>query len=181
MKIYTKVGDTGQTSLFGGTKLSKDDIRIEAYGTVDELNAHLGLLMSHMNTDSKFGALLKSIQENLFVIGSHLASDGTLDDKLPPLEVLDEEVLESSMDEQTKNLAPLRAFILPGGSITAGMSHVCRTVCRRAERRVVSLVNVQKVDPIIVKYLNRLSDFFFTLSRSLNAENEIMDIEWKAN
>ncbi|MCL4137928.1 UNVERIFIED_CONTAM: hypothetical protein GTU68_040768 [Idotea baltica] len=177
MKIYTKAGDKGLTSLFGGTRLSKDDIRIEAYGTVDELNAQIGLLQSMIKTDS-FSFILKSIQEGLFLIGSHLASDGSLDDKLPSLVQLDEIALETSMDAQSSELTPLRAFILPGGSAGAAQAHVCRTICRRAERRAVSLSQEQDVNPQIILYLNRLSDFFFIVARSINHQEGIDDIEW---
>ncbi len=177
MKIYTKKGDSGQTSLFGGTRLQKDDIRIEAYGTVDETNAALGLLSGMVSTD--IADFLQNIQRHLFDIGAHLASDGSLSSNLPELKDEELKLLEDAIDAYDADLEPLRAFILPGGSRSSSFAHLARTVCRRAERRVVSLSQVQDVDVHIIKYLNRLSDYLFILSRKLNADQAVDDVEWK--
>ncbi len=176
MKIYTKSGDSGKTSLFGGTRLRKDHIRIEAYGTVDETNAAIGVLLSHL--DQKYDEL-EEIQSELFDIGAHLASDGRKDQKLPKLDKKSIQTLEEAIDQMTESLKPLRAFILPGGSSAGAAAHLARTICRRAERRVVSLAEVEDVDPFIIKYLNRLSDYLFTLSRKINQNAQIEETKWK--
>jgi len=177
MKIYTKTGDKGTTSLFGGTKLSKDDIQIEAYGTVDELNSFLGTLIS-MTEDTDLDAELKSIQPILFDIGSHLASDGSQPDYLPPLHDKNTTTLESSIDRMTKKLPKLKAFIMPGGNARIAHAHVCRVVCRRAERRVVTMQKTSELNPIIQIYLNRLSDYFFVVARYLALIDGVDEVKW---
>lgn len=178
MKIYTKTGDLGETSLFGGKRISKDDIRIEAYGTVDELNAHLGVMLNGIQ-DPIWVGKIKEIQSYLFVIGSHLATDSqNISTKLPPLIHDHEKHLENDMDALEKQLEPLQHFVLPGGGLRSSQAHVCRTVCRRAERRVVSLAAHEAVDPVIIIYLNRLSDFLFVFSRLLCKEDQQEENYW---
>jgi len=167
MKIYTKTGDAGKTGLFGGARISKDDIRIEAYGTVDELNSFIGLLISKMGGIEEEKELLLAIQSKLFSVGSNLASDPSKNLQVPKITEEDIEVLELAMDNMEANLEPLKSFVLPGGSEENSLAHVCRTITRRAERRVVTLSLSAEVDPLIIKYLNRLSDYFFMLSRYL--------------
>lgn len=179
MKIYTKTGDEGMTSLYGGKRISKDDIRIEAYGTVDELNSHIGSLISSLpNMDQK--GLLLEIQKRLFTIGSILASDPTKDLPTPDLLDSDIELLENAMDAMDAGLPPLRTFILPGGSDSNSRAHICRTVARRAERRTISLSGIANLDPIVVKYLNRLSDYFFILSRKIAHDLGHDEVPWTA-
>lgn len=180
MKIYTKNGDRGQTALLGGRKVSKDDLRIECYGTVDELNSWLGVVVSLVGTRSPLSKTVKIIQDRLFVIGSLLANDPAGSRmKLPPLRQRDVELLEQEIDAMTAKLPALRSFILPGGSEAASFCHLARAVCRRAERRVVTLSKKSKVDQLIIIYLNRLSDYLFILSRSLNQNRKVNDILWK--
>ncbi|MBT8190354.1 MAG: cob(I)yrinic acid a,c-diamide adenosyltransferase [Bacteroidia bacterium] len=177
MKIYTKTGDQGSTSLFGGTRVDKDNAQIEAYGTVDELNSHLGLLISVVKEELLAGEM-KAIQSILFDIGSHLASDGNISEHLPEL---DEEYilrLEHSMDRMTEELPKLRSFILPGGNQRIALAHVCRTICRRAERRVVSLEDVVEVENFVKIYLNRLSDYFFVVARYLSLLDGVNEVKW---
>ena len=177
MKIYTKSGDKGSTSLFGGTRVSKDDIQIEAYGTVDELNSCIGLLISGIN-DEAVSIELKSLQPLLFDIGSHLASDGSSEDYLPPLDDAKTEFLEKRIDQMSEDLPPLKSFIMPGGSENIARAHICRTVCRRAERRVTALSQVKDVNPFIIVYLNRLSDYFFVISRYLALKEGVDEVKW---
>ena len=179
LKIYTKAGDRGKTSLFGGTKLSKDDIRIEAYGTVDELNAHLGLLKENIK-DNHWESMLLGIQNNLFVIGSNLAVDPNHNFDLPTISESDVEILEEEIDKMQENLRPLKHFVLPGGNLKAAHAHVARTVCRRSERRVVTLSNESTVDDLILKYLNRLSDYLFVLSRAIVAKAQDDEVYWNS-
>lgn len=176
MKIYTKTGDKGTTALFGGKRVNKDDIRIEAYGTVDELNANIGLLIGKLNESES--TLLKQVQAVLFDLGSHLASDGTADKFLPQLSEDIVTVLEKTIDKLTASLPKLKSFILPGGNSRIAQAHICRTVCRRAERRVVSLSEIAEVEQLIVKYLNRLSDYFFVFARHLALEDGIDEVKW---
>lgn len=179
MKIYTKTGDSGQTSLFGGKRIQKDDIRIEAYGTIDELNAHLGLLNSAL-TEPVWLKRINEIQSYLFVIGSHLATESeNAASKLPPLVADHEKLLENYIDELESKLEPLQYFVLPGGGARSSQAHVCRTVCRRAERRVVSLAGNEDVEASIIIYLNRLSDFLFVFSRYLSKEDRQEESYWK--
>lgn len=179
MKIYTKTGDTGQTALFGGKRLPKDDLRIEAYGTVDELNSHVGLLRDSGLSSTAQSTLLE-IQDRLFTIGSLLASDPEKDNLQVP-QISDEDVqrLESEMDEMNEDLPEMRSFLLPGGHPAVSQCHIVRCVCRRAERRAVSLAAVSPVKPIIIQYLNRLSDYFFVLSRSIAVQKNAVESPWK--
>ncbi|HEX5625253.1 MAG TPA: cob(I)yrinic acid a,c-diamide adenosyltransferase [Saprospiraceae bacterium] len=179
MKIYTKTGDHGETSLFGGRRTSKDDLRIEAYGTVDELNAQLGLLAASVDLPEVKNRIIR-IQTYLFVIGSKLASDPfnpTL--KTPELNEDEIQFLEEEIDQMEKTLVPLRYFILPGSDVPSSTAHICRTVCRRAERRVVSLNQLEQIDHHILIYLNRLSDYLFVLSRYIARINGMEEIYWK--
>lgn len=177
MKIYTKTGDKGSTSLFGGKRVSKHDAQIEAYGTVDELNAFIGLLIAKI-TDPEDRILLKKTQATLFDIGSHLASDGTADSFLPKLKAEDVTALEVAMDNHNSKLPELKSFILPGGNETIANTHICRTICRRAERRVVGLAEQAGDYQSIIIYLNRLSDYFFVLARKVTLEAGIDEIKW---
>jgi len=177
LKIYTKTGDKGTTSLFGGTRVSKDHVQIEAYGTVDELNSHIGLLISQIQ---EFDILnvLKPIQPTLFDIGSHLASDGKADDYLPEINQEWVELLEIEIDRQSKLLPELKNFVMPGGNQRIAVAHLCRTICRRAERRVIALSEFKKLDKVLVIYLNRLSDYFFSLSRYLCVLDNVDEVKW---
>jgi cob(I)alamin adenosyltransferase len=178
MKIYTKTGDTGKTSLVEGTRISKSHLRIEAYGNVDELNCFLGLLADQEANRDRY-PLLKSIQDNLFVIGSNLASDPSKKSaNIPPVDASDIELLESEMDRMDLELPELRHFVLPGGHPAASMAHVCRTVCRRAERGVIRLADHDEVPDRVVVYLNRLSDYFFVLSRMICFEQKVEEVKW---
>lgn len=179
-KIYTKKGDTGQTSLLGGTRVEKNDPRIEAYGTLDELNAFIGLLRDQVQ-DERQNAVLLRIQEVIFVAESHLAADSE-DSKayLALMQGDDITLLEKEIDFMNESLPVLTNFILPGGHIAVSSAHIARTVCRRAERQVISLLATYAVDPIIIRYLNRLSDYFFVLARKLSKDNGSEEICWKS-
>ncbi len=180
MKIYTKTGDSGTTSLLGGTRLSKANIRIDSYGNVDELNAWIGMLRDQPVNQGR-RAMLKEIQDRLFTIGSHLASEPDQTRKrLPDLHEADVEVLEKEMDAMDAALPPLRAFVLPGGHPSVSYGHVARTVCRRAERAVILLHDHEPVEEIIIHYLNRLSDYLFMLSRLMTQELGAEEVAWKA-
>jgi len=163
-KIYTKTGDKGQTSLFGGKRLAKSDLRIEAYGTVDELNASVGYLYEMLD-NAEIQKVLYKVQNKLFNIGSKLAVDPTKDFEMPMINANDIVLLESEIDKMDSAMPTLKSFILPSGHPHGAYTHVVRTVCRRAERRVVELALESEVDSLIIVYLNRLSDYFFTLSR----------------
>jgi cob(I)alamin adenosyltransferase len=179
MKIYTKTGDKGTTSLIGGTRLSKAHVRIEAYGTVDELNSYIGLL-GDQEVNEKRRDLLKEIQDRLFTIGSHLASESDKSKRiLPDLQQEDIILLETEMDKIDSQVPPLHAFILPGGNPSVSFGHIARTVCRRAERAVIHLQQSEEVEDIVVRYLNRLSDYLFMLCRMMAYELEIEEITWK--
>jgi len=180
MKVYTKTGDNGTTGLLGGARVSKAHLRIEAYGTVDELNAWLGLLADN-STDAR-KELLMLIQRRLFTVGSELAADPAKPmPNIPHIQAQDITVLEQSIDAQELNLPPLRAFVLPGGHQVASYAHLARTVCRRAERGVVHLSEHEPISELIIPYLNRLSDFLFVLSRTLVHESGGTDVEWHAS
>jgi cob(I)alamin adenosyltransferase len=174
MKIYTKTGDTGETSLVGGTRVSKSDAQIEAYGTVDELNSSLGVVASY---DVHYTDFIKSIQHKLFNIGSVLAAEEDLEFALPDIDLADITILEKEIDRLNKSLPRLKNFILPGGSVLSAHTHVSRCICRRAERRVVKL-NDSKYG-IHVKYLNRLSDYLFILSREFLRIEGKEEIIWQ--
>lgn len=179
MKIYTKTGDEGQTGLFGGARLHKDEIRIEAYGTVDELNAHIGLLRDGI-TDQDITGILIEIQDRLFTIGSILASEpGKENLQIPQLKSADVTLLEKEMDKMNESLPPMRSFVLPGGHELVSQCHIARCVCRRAERRVVSLARSEKVESIVLQYLNRLSDYLFVLSRKVSSDKKAIETPWK--
>lgn len=177
MKIYTKRGDEGKTSLYGGARISKDDIRIEAYGTVDELNSYIGLLIASLPNDGE-KELLIEIQKRLFTIGSILASDPSKELPTPDLLDSDVSILETAMDNMDAQLPALRTFVLPGGSQSNSIAHICRTVSRRAERRTITLAQSAKLDPIVIKYLNRLSDYFFILSRKIALDLGHDEVPW---
>lgn len=177
MKIYTKTGDKGKTGLFGGKRVSKDDARIEAYGTIDELNAFLGQLNAQVEL-TEYNSVIFNIQNRLFDIGSHLASDP---DKNPLPSGIDEEdihSLETAMDNMDSVLPELRNFILPGGNFLVATAHIGRTVCRRAERRIITLHHLSAVDEKVIQYINRLSDFLFVFSRYLAFKCEIPEVKW---
>ena len=179
MKIYTKTGDKGQTSLVGGTRVSKTELRIEAYGTVDELNSYVGLVRDQeVNIGRK--ELLKEIQDRLFTIGSILASEPEQTKKrIPDLHESDIELLEKAMDDMDTNLEPMRFFILPGGHQSISFGHVARTVCRRAERVVLRLALESEVNDLVITYLNRLSDYLFVLCRMMAKDLNIEENAWK--
>jgi cob(I)alamin adenosyltransferase len=179
-RIYTKTGDKGETSLIGGTRLPKHHIRIEAYGTVDELNSHIGLLRDVISDDDVHGLLI-NIQDRLFTIGSHLAAD-PVKSKMQLPEIREEDILalEKAIDSITAIVPEMRSFVLPGGHIHVSFCHIARCVCRRAERAVLRLADQEQVDPIHGKYLNRLSDYLFMLSRWLVHDLNSTEIPWKA-
>ena len=180
-KIYTKTGDLGKTSLIGGTKVPKSNIRIEAYGTVDELNSFIGLTTDQLtNEPSKI--ILKEIQDRLFTIGSSLACDPDKESKLkiPDLKETDIALLEKEIDKMNEELSEMKSFILPGGHVAISTAHVTRCVCRRAERICVNMQeNNLFVDPLVIKYLNRLSDYLFVLARYIGHLLRVEDIPWK--
>jgi len=178
-KIYTKTGDQGETSLFGGKRLPKSHLRIDAYGTVDELNSYLGLLRDKVQ-EERLRDLLKNIQDRLFTIGSNLASDPDKDMIVPDVKGSDIEVLEQEIDRMNDTLPELKNFILPGGHATISTCHIARCVCRRAERLVVALEQESRVDNILIQYLNRLSDYLFVLARYLGHQLEVEEVVWKA-
>ncbi len=178
MKIYTKTGDKGFTSLIGGVRVPKYHLRIESYGTVDELNSYIGLIRDQVVSDS-YKRILKEIQDRLFTIGSVLASDPEKSRmKVPDLKPEDIELLENEMDSMNAVLPELRHFILPGGSTTASCCHVARCICRRAERITVQLSVESFVDEKVIVYLNRLSDYLFILARKLCFDDGIEENIW---
>ncbi len=180
MKIYTKTGDKGTTSLLGGTRVIKSHIRIEAYGTIDELNSHIGLLRDQ-EVNKKRLDILKEIQDRLFSIGSILASDPLKSKvRIPDFYDADIILLEKSIDQMNNGLPEMRSFILPGGHQSVSFCHIARCVCRRAERIVINLSQEDIVADIVIKYLNRLSDYLFVLGRKMALELGSEDVEWKA-
>lgn len=180
MKIYTKTGDQGLTSLFGGKRVSKADLRIEAYGTVDELNSWTGLVRDQP-VNEKRKDLLVGIQDRLFTIGSILATEpGNTKVKIPALAEEDITTLETEMDKMDTELPPMRSFVLPGGNQSVSFCHITRTVCRRTERLIIGLNSQEAVDPLVIKYLNRLSDYFFVLARKMSVELNAEETPWKA-
>lgn len=178
MKVYTKKGDDGTTSLYGGTRVQKDHLRIEAYGTVDELNSLIGVVMTYL--DNKVDVdFWQGIQSRLFDIGAILASDGKKKGLfLPDIKETHIEEMEKKIDKIEENLEPLKHFILPSGHISVAQCHVARTVCRRAERAVVRLSHVDLVSDVIVKYLNRLSDLLFVMSREFGKKFDVEELKW---
>ena len=178
MKIYTKTGDQGKTSLIGGSRVDKSHTRIEAYGTVDELNAHIGLL-SDLKVNRSRQEFLRKIQNNLFNIGSYLAlEDQKVDIKLGKISEKEVEDLEQQIDKMNENLPKMKNFVLPCGAAEISSCHIARTVCRRTERRVVLLQKEQEIDPVIMIYLNRLSDYLFVLCRQIALELGVAEIAW---
>ena len=194
MKIYTRTGDHGKTSLVGGKRVSKCDVRIDSYGTVDELNSFVGLLLTFVQDEEDKQFLLR-VQNKLFVVGAYLATDnGYVKDcndgtgngdnvsctaEAMGLRTADVNDIEAAIDRIEGSLPALRAFILPSGSRVASLSHVCRTICRRAERCVCLLEEQGAVvDSMVTSYINRLSDYFFVLARKMNADNGVADVEW---
>ena len=178
-KIYTKTGDKGQTSLIGGTRLPKQHVRIEAYGTVDELNSHIGLLRDVIEDKTTFDLLI-SIQDRLFTIGSHLAADPEKNKmQLPPINEEDVTALEIAIDKINEQVPEMKSFVLPGGHIHVSYCHIARCVCRRAERAVLRLAENETVEEIHSKYLNRLSDYLFMLSRWITQDKKASEIPWK--
>jgi cob(I)alamin adenosyltransferase len=178
-KIYTKTGDKGKTALIGGTRVPKYDIRIEAYGTVDELNAFIGLVRD-MDIDTHSKDLLLEIQDRLFTMESSLAQDGKLlPNALPTLHPKDVELLEKEMDMMNEQLPELTAFILPGGHPAVSYCHIARTVCRRAERLTIRMNEQFPTDGLNIRYLNRLSDYLFVLARKLSHDLGIPESLWK--
>lgn len=179
MKIYTKTGDKGTTALFGGKRVSKADLRIETYGTVDELNSYIGLLRDQEVNASRKNILVE-IQDRLFTVGSILATEpGNTKVKVPSLSASDITFLEKEIDGMEALLPPMKSFVLPGGHQSVSFCHVTRTVCRRAERLVIALDSQEKVDPLIIQYLNRLSDYLFVLSRKMTSELGAEETPWK--
>ena len=176
MKLYTRTGDDGTTGLLGGQRVGKENLRIDAYGTIDELNAMLGLVA----TDPAWADRLRPVQGELFVVGSHLAAPGgpTQNVPLPPLPEQATERLEREIDAAEAQLEPLKSFILPGGSGTGARLHLARCICRRAERLCVALGHVESVPGPVVVYLNRLSDWLFAQARLANHEAGIEDVPW---
>ena len=183
MKIYTKTGDEGETSLFGGGRVPKDHLRVRTYGEVDEANAAIGFAAS-LEPATFEAALLQTIQRSLFTIGAELATPDpaklgkALARSGPAIGPADVGAIEDAIDKQDAKLQPLKNFILPGGTPKAAAFHVARTVCRRAERSVVSLSREQSINPAIVHYLNRLSDLLFVLARAVNAQAGKADVTW---
>ena len=179
MKIYTKTGDRGTTSLVGGTRVPKTHIRLEAYGTVDELNSHLGLLDTYL-LDEKDKCFLRQVQDRLFAVGSHLATDREKTELRAASVITPEQVeaVEREIDRLDALLPPLSAFVLPGGSRGAAVCHICRTVCRRAERRILALAEQVEISSELSAYVNRLSDYLFVLSRKMNRDEKKDEIFW---
>jgi len=179
MKIYTKTGDQGTTALFGGKRVSKADLRIDAYGTIDELNSFVGLIRDQ-DVNKKRGEALVRIQNTLFIIGSILATEpGNVKVKIPSLKEDDVQFLETEIDAMEAELPPLRSFILPGGHTAVSFCHVARTVCRRAERLTTALNAQEPVEMLVLKYLNRLSDYLFVLSRKMTQELGAEELPWR--
>ena len=180
-KIYTKTGDKGTTSLIGGTKVPKSHLRIEAYGTVDELNSYIGLCKDLL-TDDKGKNILQEIQDRLFTIGSSLACDPAKEPKMkiPDLKEEDISLLEKEIDRMNETLPPMKSFILAGGHVTVSHLHIARCICRRAERCCVRLeLEKEEVESIVIKYLNRLSDYLFVLARYASHQLQAEEIPWR--
>jgi len=185
MKIYTKTGDKGKTALFGGTKVPKHHIRIESYGTVDELNSHLGLVRDQ-NIDAHFKDILVIIQNKLFTVGAILATDpekamlksGKERLNIPKISNEDVEHLEKEIDKMNETLPPMTHFILPGGHQTVSFCHIARCVCRRAERLATALNDLEPFQPETLMYLNRLSDYLFVLARKLSKDLQADEVQW---
>lgn len=185
MKIYTKTGDQGKTSLFGGTRVPKHHIRIESYGTVDELNSYLGLIRDQQ-LDQNYKTFLADIQHDLFTVGAILATphenemlkNGQPRLNIQRIEEKDIEKLELAMDAMNESLPPMTNFVLPGGHTTVSYCHIARCVCRRAERLAVHLNEIDPIDERVLQYLNRLSDYLFVLARKLTFDLQAEEIKW---
>ncbi|NRS90798.1 cob(I)alamin adenosyltransferase [Flavobacterium sp. 7E] len=185
MKVYTKTGDKGTTALFGGTRVPKDHIRIESYGTVDELNSHIGLIRDQ-DMDVHYKTILIEIQDRLFTVGAILATppekevmkNGELRLQKLGIEESDIELLENEIDNMEAALPPMTHFVLPGGHTTVSYCHIARCVCRRAERLAVHLDHNEPVAPVAIKYLNRLSDYLFVLARKLSHDLNAEEVKW---
>ncbi|NJY64182.1 cob(I)yrinic acid a,c-diamide adenosyltransferase [Salinimicrobium sp. CDJ15-81-2] len=185
MKIYTKTGDKGTTALFGGTRVPKHHIRIESYGTVDELNSHLGMLRDQQIDEHSHEILLR-IQDRLFTIGSTLATDpekavlksGKQRLEIPKVTLEDIELLEQEMDKMNEELPPMTHFVLPGGHQTVSVCHIARCVCRRAERLATALYEIEPFEDTVLQYLNRLSDYLFVLARKLSKDLQANEMQW---
>ncbi len=179
MKIYTKKGDSGETSLIGGTRVPKHHLRVEAYGSTDELNVYIGLI-ADQKIDTSYKNILSEIQEILFTIGASLASDPERSKmKIPDLKEEDITLLEKEIDKMEEKLPELQNFILPGGHTIVSFCHIARVVCRRTERIATHLAESDFVAPLVIPYLNRLSDYLFVLSRKVAKDLEVDEIPWK--
>jgi cob(I)alamin adenosyltransferase len=186
MKIYTKTGDRGETGLFGGQRVRKDNVRVDAYGEVDELNSVIGLAVAQLaaGNDTDLVEKLRSVQTELFTLGANLATPSPEDGGrpnayIPPLDAERIPEMERWIDEAESELEPLKNFVLPGGTEAAARLHLARTVCRRAERRVITLAHDAHIDENIIIYLNRLSDYLFTLARLANHRAGVEDVPWR--
>jgi len=182
LKIYTKTGDLGKTSLIGGTKVPKNHLRIETYGTVDELNSYIGLV-NDLIADAHSKIILKEIQDRLFTVGSSLACDPDKEPlmKMPDLKEADVELLEKEIDQMNEVLPVMKFFILPGGHVAVSTTHVARCICRRAERLCVNMQEHELfVDQLVIKYINRLSDYLFVLARYVGHLLNVEEVAWKA-
>lgn len=179
MKVYTKKGDKGETSLIGGVRVPKDSLRIDAYGTVDELNSFIGLLRDHPIDPHSIQTLIE-VQDRLFTLGSLLA-EAPKGSKMELPQIIESDValLENEIDKMEETLPPMKFFVLPGGHPAISIAHVCRTICRRAERLTVSLDREQPLNPILTKYLNRLSDYLFVLARKLTQDLKVEETPWR--
>jgi cob(I)alamin adenosyltransferase len=180
MKIYTKTGDKGQTSLFGGKRVPKHHLRIESYGTVDELNSYIGLIRDQ-EIDENSRKILIEIQDRLFTIGSILATEpGNTKVKVPQINDTDITLLEEEIDKMNETLPEMRSFVLPGGHTTVSYCHIARCVCRRAERIASHLSDIEEVNSVVLIYLNRLSDYLFVLSRKITIDKRAKEVPWVA-
>ena len=185
MKIYTKKGDTGTTQLIGGTRVSKHHIRIESYGTVDELNSHIGLIRDQ-EINFHYKTVLIEVQDRLFTVGSILATPPEKEilkngeKRLKNLGILESDILflENEIDKMEESLPPMTHFVLPGGHTTVSYCHIARCVCRRAERLAVHLNDIEPTDELVIKYLNRLSDYLFVLARKLTSDLSAEEVQW---
>ena len=179
-KVYTRTGDKGETSLVGGVRIKKSNIRLEAYGTVDELSAHLGMLVAMMK-ESEERDLIIRVQNNLFNVCTHLATDQSQTPLYPSAHLADGEIelLEARIDLLMGQLPERQGFILPGGTPTAAQAHICRTVCRRAERRIAALAEVAQIGPEMQQFVNRLSDYLFVLAKIINFNEGKSEIVWE--
>ncbi len=178
MKIYTRTGDDGMTSLFGGGRVKKNNIRVEAYGTVDELNAVLGIVRA-ISRDEKIKEIVQTVQNLLFTLGADLATPFDVkSSKLKRIRDEDIKLVEDFIDELEMELEPLKNFILPGGVFLSSVLHLARAVCRRAERRIISLAEVEEINDKVIPFINRLSDLFFVLARYANKIEGVDDIKW---